>query len=63
MSTRLKHVITAQRYEIGENGIDEIVVVWNRKTKKSKMTRNGKLEWEMRGNLAKSFFYKYGLLN
>ncbi|MGL5683607.1 MAG: hypothetical protein ACRDDZ_11245 [Marinifilaceae bacterium] len=63
MPTRLKHIVTAHRFEIGENGIDEIIVVWNRKAKKSKMTRNGKLEWEMKGNLAKSFFYKYGLLN
>lgn len=57
-----REVVCVTRWQIGENGVERVMVEWNRKKQRAKMTVDGVLKWEMSGALAERFFYKYGLL-
>lgn len=57
-----KEVIHITRWQIGENGIEQVSVEWNRIKQVAMMNIDGVLQWEMTGQMAERFFYKYGLL-
>lgn len=58
----MRKIITVRRWEIGLDGTDAIVVVYNRVKRITIMQRNGVLEWKVGGIRAEGYFNKYGLL-
>lgn len=57
-----REVVKVTRWQISEEGVERVTVVWNRVKQHSQMRINGILQWEMSEALAERFFYKYGLL-
>lgn len=57
-----RNIVSVTRWQIGENGIERVFVEWNRIKQTARMKTDGVLQWEMTGQMAERFFYKYGLL-
>ena len=58
-----KDIISVTRSQMGQNGIEEVYVEFDRVKQSTFMKINGTLVWGVRGKWAEKFFYKYGLLN
>lgn len=57
-----KNIVSVRRLQLGADGLEKVYVEWDRVIHRAYMTINGRLIWEMTGEIAERFFNRYGLL-